>query len=182
MSNIEQTLTERGERYGDFAEHARIAQGLKDIMWNEAGWSRLTPAMRQSLEVIADKIARILNGDPTYADNWHDIQGYAQLVEKTLQPQDAMELYGIEARAIFGDALIDGMKDTCDRIQTEFVRKHAKDAIRFARSRPATSNAERRIHAHELASTAAVKEYILENFGELDMELEAEEAAAQVQD
>ncbi len=32
-------------------------------------------------EVIADKIARILNGDPNYKDNWHDIQGYAKLAE-----------------------------------------------------------------------------------------------------
>lgn len=31
--------------------------------------------------------AYILNGDPTYLDNWHDIQGYARLVEKRLEGQ-----------------------------------------------------------------------------------------------
>ena len=35
--------------------------------------------------MIASKIARIVNGDPDYADNWHDIAGYARLVEKELE-------------------------------------------------------------------------------------------------
>jgi hypothetical protein len=48
------------------------------------GWSQLSPVQRQALTVIADKIARILTGDPDYADNWHDIQGYARLVEERL--------------------------------------------------------------------------------------------------
>jgi hypothetical protein len=34
--------------------------------------------------MIQHKIARILNGDPTYTDNWHDIAGYATLVEQHL--------------------------------------------------------------------------------------------------
>lgn len=85
--DIEKTLAERGNRYGDFAQHAIIAQALKDVMWMNDGWHRLTPAMKQALEVIQDKVARILNGDPTYADNWHDIIGYARLVEKMLTPE-----------------------------------------------------------------------------------------------
>lgn len=32
----------------------------------------------------AHKQARILNGDPNYADSWHDIAGYATLVEQEL--------------------------------------------------------------------------------------------------
>ena len=35
--------------------------------------------------VIADKVARMLNGDPDYVDNWHDIIGYATLVETRLK-------------------------------------------------------------------------------------------------
>lgn len=91
--DIEKTLAERGNRYGDFAEHAIIAQALKDAMWCRDGWHRLTPTMAQALEVIQDKVARILNGDPTYADNWHDIIGYARLVEKTLgEPKSESKL------------------------------------------------------------------------------------------
>lgn len=81
---IEQTLEERGKRYGEFHEHARICQRIKEAMAMEKGWERLQPDMKQALEVIADKIARILNGDPYYVDNWHDISGYATLVEKRL--------------------------------------------------------------------------------------------------
>jgi len=85
MSSVEQTLKERGNRYGDFSYHAAIAQGLQDAMRASGkGWVRLSPAQKQALTVIADKIARILSGDPNYADNWHDIQGYAKLVEDRL--------------------------------------------------------------------------------------------------
>jgi len=48
------------------------------------GWNRLPAMHKQALTVIADKIARMLSGDPNYADNWHDIQGYAKLVEDRL--------------------------------------------------------------------------------------------------
>lgn len=35
----------------------------------------------EALEVIASKISRMLTGDPQYRDNWHDIVGYAKLVD-----------------------------------------------------------------------------------------------------
>ena len=81
--SIESTLAERGSRYGDFKDHAGIAQNIKRGMMC-AGMDDLPDMHRQALEVIADKIARILSGDPNYADNWHDIQGYAKLVEDRL--------------------------------------------------------------------------------------------------
>lgn len=82
--SIEETLAERGGRYGDFSIHAEIAQNLQDDMRSAKGWDQLSPAQKQALTVIADKIARILSGDPNYDDNWHDIQGYAKLVEDRL--------------------------------------------------------------------------------------------------
>lgn len=78
---VAETLAERGSRYGDFSDHAVIAQSLQDTMRDTDGWERLTSDKRQALTVIADKIARILNGDSEYTDNWHDIQGYAKLAE-----------------------------------------------------------------------------------------------------
>lgn len=81
---IEATLAERGSRYGDFTDHAAIAQDLQDVMRATAGWARLNAVQKQALTVIADKQARILSGDPDYADNWHDLQGYAKLVEDRL--------------------------------------------------------------------------------------------------
>lgn len=82
---VANTLAERGSRYGEFADHARIAQGIQDVMRAAPKWQYLDYDMKQSLTVIADKIARILNGDPFYLDNWHDLQGYAKLIEDRLQ-------------------------------------------------------------------------------------------------
>lgn len=84
LPGIEATLEERGARYGVFAEHARICHKIKDAMRDSPNWQYLDPDMKQALEVIADKAARILNGDFNYIDNWHDITGYATLVEKRL--------------------------------------------------------------------------------------------------
>lgn len=84
MSDIETTLAERGTRYGSFKDHAAIAQNIQDAMRAPPGWAKLAPDQKQALTVIADKIARMLNGDPDYVDNWHDIEGYAKLVEARL--------------------------------------------------------------------------------------------------
>ena len=83
-TDVQQTLAERGARYGSFEDHAKIAQDLQDVMRNVhsgAGWAKLAPDQKQALTVIADKVARMLNGDPTYRDNWHDIVGYSRLVD-----------------------------------------------------------------------------------------------------
>lgn len=82
---IDATLEERGRRYGEFAEHARITQRIKAEMRNSSNWCELPFPMKESLEMIAHKIGRILNGDPDYADSWHDISGYAKLVEDELE-------------------------------------------------------------------------------------------------
>jgi len=85
---VANTLAERGSRYGEFKDHAKIAQGLQDTMRAAPRWILLDQDMKQALSVIADKIARILNGDPFYGDNWHDIQGYAKLIEDRLNMLD----------------------------------------------------------------------------------------------
>lgn len=82
--NINDTLNERGNRYGEFPEHARITQNLKRAMQDSPNWNLLDDDMKEALEMIAHKAGRILNGDPYYADSWHDIIGYTRLVEKRL--------------------------------------------------------------------------------------------------
>jgi len=80
MTDINKTLAERGARYGKFDGHAAIAQCIKYDMRETEGWRNLNSSQREALEMIAHKIARILNGDPSYGDNWVDIAGYAKLV------------------------------------------------------------------------------------------------------
>ena len=87
-SDVNKTLDERGERYGKFRNHAELSQQLKQAMKEKATWWDLSPSQQESLEMIANKIARILNGDPNYADNWHDIAGYATLIDLQLQGDD----------------------------------------------------------------------------------------------
>lgn len=84
MNAVEQTLSERGTRYGDFSDNARVSQNLKQFLEDEPGWQQLDHLHREALSMIFQKISRIINGDPDYADNWHDIQGYARLVEERL--------------------------------------------------------------------------------------------------
>lgn len=81
IPDVAHTLAERGKRYGDFKDHAIISQELKDTMRNTPGWLMLDANKREALEMVAHKIARILNGDPEYKDSWHDIGGYAKLAE-----------------------------------------------------------------------------------------------------
>jgi len=84
VSNVEQTLQERGNRYGSFDSHATITQNIKRAMQRSPNWESLDDDMREALEMVAHKIGRILNGDPAYADSWHDIAGYVRLVEQRL--------------------------------------------------------------------------------------------------
>ena len=84
--DIHATLNQRGERYGNFYTHAMISQELKRVVETRlrARNKRLDVDQVEALSMIFHKIGRIINGDPNYADSWHDIAGYAQLVADRL--------------------------------------------------------------------------------------------------
>lgn len=84
---IDQILTERGSRYGDFASQAIIAQNIKSAMRHSPNWHSLPNDMKESLEMVAGKLGRILNGDATYLDSWVDVIGYIQLIVDRLEPR-----------------------------------------------------------------------------------------------
>jgi hypothetical protein len=85
MTSVKDTLTERQKTHGSFQSHADICQSLKAQMRRSSTWQDLPNHMKESLEMIQHKIARILNGSPNHHDHWHDIIGYATLVEDTLE-------------------------------------------------------------------------------------------------
>lgn len=85
MTDINETLLQRQKTHGDFETHAIISQSLKEIMRLQDGWNDLKSDQCESLEMIAHKIARILNGNPDTHDHWHDIAGYATLVANRLK-------------------------------------------------------------------------------------------------
>lgn len=85
MSDIQDTLDTRQESYGNFLEQSQIARKLQWDMQITPNWNSLDADQQASLQMIAVKIARILNGNPNHTDSWHDIAGYATLVEERLK-------------------------------------------------------------------------------------------------
>jgi len=87
VTDIGDVLKERGNRYGQFTDHAALSQKLKAVMMMHDAdkYDKMAPDQREALEMIAHKQARILNGDPDYADSWRDIAGYATLVADRLE-------------------------------------------------------------------------------------------------
>lgn len=97
---IEEVLSERANRYGTFENHAEISQGLQEVLWDSPNWHKIPSDTRQAFIVICDKMARALNGDPEYDDNFVDIIGYATLVlnriradEREIKHQGEEELF-----------------------------------------------------------------------------------------
>ena len=89
MSNIVETLEQRGQNYGDYGNMAYVAQKIKDVLRDGGAWLRVNPAQRESLDLMATKMARIVCGDPNLPDHWHDIGGYAKLAEDRCPPRPA---------------------------------------------------------------------------------------------
>lgn len=84
VSDVDELITERSNRYGKFKGGAEIMRDLKHVMHEVDGWNNLSPSQREALDMIQHKIGRILNGDPNYDDNWKDVAGYATLIVNEL--------------------------------------------------------------------------------------------------
>ena len=83
---IKETLEQRAKTHGDFRQVAAVAQNLKDILAHglSAKELNLSAVQAEAIEVICSKLARIVCGNPDEPDHWLDIQGYAELVLRTL--------------------------------------------------------------------------------------------------
>lgn len=89
MSTVKDILIERGKRYGEFSEHARITQNIKSAMKDSPNWTKLPPYQKEALEMIAHKCGRLLNGDFMYEDNFIDLVGYGQLALDDTKTENA---------------------------------------------------------------------------------------------
>lgn len=87
MTDIVELLAERGSRYGTFEKQAEIAMAFKSLLahYAQIRGTELADDQLESLHMIFNKLARILNGDPNYADSWADIAGYAKLISDRLE-------------------------------------------------------------------------------------------------
>jgi hypothetical protein len=82
--SINQTLEQRGERYGKFKDVAATTYALQEILRDAKSYKHMSDDQVIALDMICNKMARIVNGAPNYIENWHDISGYATLVEQEL--------------------------------------------------------------------------------------------------
>ena len=80
--NVNTTLEEREVQHGSFHDNAFIEYKLRAIL--TATGDRLGPTQHIAVGRIMMKLGRILSGGHRHSDTWHDIAGYALLIEKEL--------------------------------------------------------------------------------------------------
>ena len=78
-------LNEREKTHGDYIMTADLAQTMKDWFRAQPSWGCMRRFQRESLDLIATKLSRVLSGNSDEIDHWRDISGYAQLVVARLQ-------------------------------------------------------------------------------------------------
>ena len=83
---IDDLIKDRETTHGDFENNAFVSQVLKKVMRQTKNWDGLPNASKEALEMIATKIARVLNGDASNSEHWNDIAGYARLRANALAP------------------------------------------------------------------------------------------------
>jgi len=83
-NSVPETLSQRASTHGDFKINGQVMQTLKETCHVTPNWHTLAPHQREAIEMICHKLGRILCGNPDHADHWHDIAGYATLVEQLL--------------------------------------------------------------------------------------------------
>ena len=94
---VKEILDQRQETYGEYFDVARTAQQYKDNVRLQPRWNELSYSQKESLDMIANKAARILNGNFKWLDSWYDIIGYVQLILN--QEENKMDSYNVN---IFG--------------------------------------------------------------------------------
>lgn len=85
MTSTQKTLEKKGKKYGPFIGTASISIGLKEVMKQKNSYETLSRVQKEALDMIATKIARIINGNSYIKDNWIDIAGYAALVVNEIE-------------------------------------------------------------------------------------------------
>lgn len=92
--NVGEIIKDRQPRYGSFKQRALIVQSLKNVMQSAPNWAVLSADQRQALEMMAEKVSRILNGNHNDLDSWRDASGYPQLIVDRLEIEQRDEFAG----------------------------------------------------------------------------------------
>jgi hypothetical protein len=82
---LDEVLDESRKRYGDFERNSMVSQLLKSALFQTREGLFLEHYQREALDMISTKLSRIVCGDPSYANSWRDVAGYATLVADILE-------------------------------------------------------------------------------------------------
>lgn len=84
IEKVRQTLNQRQSQYGSFEDVAQTTEQLFQVIKGGASFVDFTESQRMALYMIFSKVARLSNGDCNHKDSWHDIAGYATLIDEVL--------------------------------------------------------------------------------------------------
>ena len=84
--SVENTLNTRAAVHGNYVDAASFKDSVLQECVNckTGNWEKLGPVGRQTVHMIIEKLGRIMYGDPLFSDHWHDIAGYATLMDNYL--------------------------------------------------------------------------------------------------
>lgn len=91
MNEVYDILKDRETTYGQYSIVSQISQDIKKVMKESPNYKVMPAFARESLDMIANKIARILNGNYYYDDSWRDISGYATLAVMEIEELEKHE-------------------------------------------------------------------------------------------
>jgi len=87
MSDMGDLLNAREKTHGEYGEQSATAQRIKHVMRNTPNWCKMPDYMREAIEMIATKLARIGHGDYMHLDSHEDIAGYATLSAREIKDE-----------------------------------------------------------------------------------------------
>ena len=93
MSNVNETLKERGKVYGDYKGGSEFRANVMELIVDR--YAKVNHGGMPAIHMvyvydIVNKLSR-LAVPPYHIDTWHDIAGYATLVEKALRKAEKQE-------------------------------------------------------------------------------------------
>ena len=84
QQSIDATLAERQSTYGSFEDVTFVTENIISIL-KKCNYDSMPHTHRMAMYMIASKMARLVNGDFNHLDSWHDIGGYAKLIENFIK-------------------------------------------------------------------------------------------------
>lgn len=84
MAEVDKLLSEREKTHGAFGDVSYVAQDLKATIRLGPNWEGLRASQKEALDMICNKMGRLLSGNPDFEDHSDDIVGYAVLLRRAL--------------------------------------------------------------------------------------------------